>query len=255
VASPVITSPAIVTPRFDDGPAKARIGLLTFETDIVLERDFEMMLPPGGEIAFYTARLANADEVTADNLVALTAGLGDAARRVGRGSRLDVVAFGCTSATILVGIDEITRRVQAGRPGVTVVTPISAVLKAMRRLGMARTALLTPYGHELHNTLVQYLREQGVIVSASATYDLLTDEAMGRVSPAALLEDAARLDLREADGIFISCTSLRAAEIAEALEARVGRPVVTSTQAFVWDAFRSAGYAKPISGFGRLLTV
>jgi maleate isomerase len=37
------------------------------------------------------------------------------------------------------------------------------------------------------------------------------------------------------------------------LEARTGKPVVTSTQATLWHVLRLAGVDAPIPGYGRLL--
>ena len=55
-----------------------------------------------------------------------------------------------------------------------------------------------------------------------------------------------------ADTIFISCTGIRTVGAIAALEADLGRPVVTAIQATFWDALRLAGVNESISGFGSL---
>ena len=50
-----------------------------------------------------------------------------------------------------------------------------------------------------------------------------------------------------------ACLNFRAHLIIDALEARIGKPVVTSTQAVLWHLLRLAGVETPIAGFGRLL--
>ena len=55
------------------------------------------------------------------------------------------------------------------------------------------------------------------------------------------------------DSIFAACLNFRSHPIIEALEARIGKPVVTSTQAVLWRLLRLAGVETPIHGFGRLL--
>ena len=52
----------------------------------------------------------------------------------------------------------------------------------------------------------------------------------------------------EADALFISCGALPSIEIIEALEARTGKPVVTSNQAMAWDALRLAGVEDRVVG-------
>ena len=76
---------------------------------------------------------------------------------------------------------------------------------------------------------------------------------MVRVTPAFLAEMAGGLDRPDADAIFISCGALRSIEIIDELEARTGKPVVTSNQALAWHALRLAGIADRIEGHGRLL--
>jgi maleate isomerase len=55
------------------------------------------------------------------------------------------------------------------------------------------------------------------------------------------------------DGIAVACLNFRSHPIIDALEARIGKPVVTSTQAVLWHLLRLAGVNTPIHGFGRLL--
>ena len=57
----------------------------------------------------------------------------------------------------------------------------------------------------------------------------------------------------DAEGLFVSCTALRAAEVAERIEEAIGRPVVTSNQASVWRCLRLLGLTRPLPGYGRLL--
>ncbi|MGJ3259423.1 MAG: hypothetical protein ACFE0S_07455 [Rhodospirillales bacterium] len=47
--------------------------------------------------------------------------------------------------------------------------------------------------------------------------------------------------------------ALRSVDIIDALEAKTGKPVITSNQALAWDAMRLAGNADRVEGFGRLL--
>ena len=58
---------------------------------------------------------------------------------------------------------------------------------------------------------------------------------------------------RTSDGIIIACLNFRSHPIIDELEARTGKPVVTSTQATLWHVLRLAGVETPIPGYGRLL--
>jgi maleate isomerase len=54
--------------------------------------------------------------------------------------------------------------------------------------------------------------------------------------------------------LFVSCGALRTLEVVQALEQRVGKPVVASNQAMNWDCLRLAGVDDRIEGCGTLLS-
>jgi maleate isomerase len=72
-------------------------------------------------------------------------------------------------------------------------------------------------------------------------------------TPEKILDFALRSWDPASDGIIIACLNFRSHPIIEELEARTGRPVVTSTQATLWHVLRLAGVPTPIVGYGRLL--
>ena len=68
--------------------------------------------------------------------------------------------------------------------------------------------------------------------------------------PDAVAEFAARVCRPEADALLCSCTAWRSVEAVAAIEARTGKPMVTSNQSTIWTALRaSASPARsPASG-------
>jgi maleate cis-trans isomerase len=57
----------------------------------------------------------------------------------------------------------------------------------------------------------------------------------------------------EADALLCSCTAWRSLEAVAELEQRTGKPVVNSSQASIWAAYRAIGLKPKITAFGRLL--
>ena len=53
--------------------------------------------------------------------------------------------------------------------------------------------------------------------------------------------------------MIIACLNFRSHPIIDQLESRIGKPVVTSTQATLLHVLRLAGVTAPIAGYGRLL--
>jgi maleate isomerase len=230
--------------------ARGRIGLLALATDVNSEQDLRRMAPEGVEI--FTNRIANANPVTLDNLRAMAGDVTRAARGILPGNRIDVLAYGCTSGTVAIGVAEIARLIRVARPGLPCTDPISAALAAFASFGARRISLLTPYTRPVNDAIAHDLRSRGLEVVTAAGFDLDQDDDMTAVPPAAILAAGVEVCARSADLLFVSCTALRTSQAVAALEERLGKPVVASNPALLWHALRLIGNADPVHGFGRL---
>src|SRR5262249_34715957 len=154
---------------------------------------------------------------------------------------LDVVGYGCTSATVVMGEDAVFRRIRAARPGVSCTSPITAAIAAFNSLGVARIALLTPYRADLMRLVQSYLCASGLDVPVAATSDEPDENAVARISEASIYSAAVELGNHDnVDAVFISCTTLRAAGVVEKIERALNKPVTTSTHALAWHCLRLA---------------
>lgn len=237
----------------DAGPAPHKIGLIALSTDMVTERDFSLMVPSGGEVMYYTARVPNVCPVTVENLRRMAPHLADAAAQILPTTPLDVIAYSCTSGTVSIGPDEVAAQIRTGRPGVEVVTPITAALAAFEALGIKRISLMTPYIDDVNRTMAGFLEDRGIEISNVAGFCLEDDQEMARLTPEGIRNAALEIADRQADAVFVSCTGIRSAETIEAIEAALGKPALCSNQCMVWQSLRLAGYTAPVEGFGRLL--
>ena len=59
----------------------------------------------------------------------------------------------------------------------------------------------------------------------------------------------------DAQALFISCTAVRSAGVIDEIEARIGRPVVTSNQASAWAALNHCGLTAGPRAVGRLMRI
>ena len=57
----------------------------------------------------------------------------------------------------------------------------------------------------------------------------------------------------DAEAVLISCGALRTLQVVEEIEQKLGKPVVCSNQAMIWECLRLAGVDDRIEGYGRLL--
>jgi maleate isomerase len=237
----------------DGGPTRhGAIGLVALATDHVCELDLRQIIPQD-RMPLYVGRIGFASEITVETLGAMRDGITAAASLILAGGRLDVLAYGCTSGTMVIGEDEVFARLRAARPGIACTSPPTAALAALKALGLRRIAVLTPYTEGVNRRVIDYFTARGLDIAAFGAFNKGSDAEIAAIAPASIVEAAQALDAPDIEGIFLSCTGLRGVAIVEELEARLGKPVVTSNQAMAWHALRLAGHAEPVAGFGRLL--
>ena len=238
--------------ELDAGPGIHRIGLIALATDHATERDF-MNMRPGDDVAIYTSRVRNINPCTVENLQTMAPLLTEAASLILPGSRLDVMAYSCTSASVVIGHDAVAERIHAARPGLPCVTPLAAAYAGFEQLGVTRIAVLTPYLDEVNARIARHIEDHGIEVVGFTSFQMADDVEMAGLPPEAIYQAALEADRTDAEALFISCTALRACDVVERVERTLGKPVVTSIQAMFWQSLRYAGYARPIEGYGRLL--
>ena len=240
--------------EMDEGiGARARIGLVVLATDQTIEHEWRLVFSRLPGVALYESRLWNEVRITPATLAAMEGDIAAATRLIMPVLPLSVVAFGCTSAAMVLGEERIAARVHEARPGVPVTTPIGGALAALRALGARRIAVLTPYGRAVNDVVQRYLEDRGLEVPVFGSFEEEDDSKVARIDPASI--EAAVLELgRDArvEAVFVSCTSLRLVERARAIEATLGKPVTSSNHAMAWHALRLAGIDDRLDGLGRL---
>ena len=149
--------------------------------------------------------------------------------------------------------------------GVPSVGTSPAVVAALRHLNAKRLAIVTPYPDWNNERLRKYMLAMGFEVELlEGNTEGLSDEYRGNQGvnnqppqdvAAFAIKQVGRLESKNVDAVFCSCTAWRAMEAVEAIEAACGLPVVTSNQATIWASLRELGVTRtPIVGFGGLLS-
>ncbi|QDY70096.1 aspartate/glutamate racemase family protein [Qingshengfaniella alkalisoli] len=227
-----------------------RFGLIALSTDLTIEGDARRVLPD--DVALHVNRIEFANPTTPENLAAMAPRLTQAASLVVPDQPLAAIGFGCTSGSAVIGDAEMDHAVAVARPGVPLVTPARAARQAFDELGARRIAVMTPYLPETTAALNGYFESHGVNVVRAHCLGIGSDQIMGRITYDSIVEAAVSADVPEADAVFLSCTSLPAMPVIERIEARIGKPVLSSNQVTFWAMLRAAGLtARP--GYGCLL--
>ena len=237
----------------DDGAgARAAIGLLVLESDHTMEWEFRALTDLPG-VAVYHARLANDVIVTPETLARMAEELPVAARLLPEYLGLNAIGYGCTSASTVIGEDRVAEIIGGVHPGVPSTNPLTAAKAALKALGVERLGLVTPYSPDVTTAMQAKFDEAGVAVTLVGSFYEESDAVVGRIDPASILKAAISVgEAADVDGVFVSCTSLRAAGIIEKAETALGKPVTASNHALAWHLLRLAGVRDDVPGMGRL---
>jgi maleate isomerase len=168
-------------------------------------------------------------------------------------ARCGVVTFHCTGNAMqggLAGEARIREALAAGTQA-QVATTASAVCDALRAVGTRRVVLFTPSTAETTTSEAEYLRAAGFDVVASHGLELGGSDEFCR-APSSFWYDTVVGARAETDTYFVSCANIACFDVVDALERTLGRPVVTSNQAVLWDALRRSGSGAKIERLGSL---
>jgi maleate isomerase len=229
-----------------------KIGLLTLSTDLTIERDFHSIcqtLP----MDIFVNRIHNENPLTKENLLKMYDQIESITEKILPGEKINTVAYGCTSGTIAIGEDRVKEKIQLAKPDCYVTTPITSAIKAFKKMNIKKIAVFTPYPESVNKTIFEYLDKKSINIISFNTFNLDLDVDIARVDPKYLLETLTKLNVNEADALFISCTALPALEILDEVEKKINKPVFSSNQTLIWDTIRSVGYKSSIDGYGKLL--
>jgi maleate isomerase len=166
---------------------------------------------------------------------------------------LNCLGYGCTSGATIIGEDQVASILAQKHPDVPSSNPLTAAKAAFKALGVRRVGLVTPYTPDVTQAMQDRFEDAGIQVVEVGSFYEDSDEVVGRIDPVAILDAAVSVGQSEnVDGVFISCTSLRAAGIIDQAEAVLGKPVTASNHALAWHLLRLAGIEDEFEGFGRL---
>jgi len=234
---------------------RAAIGVIVLASDNTLEYEFRQIFDLPG-VGLYQSRIYNDNTITPETLSAMEGRITQASDLILPGCNLDVVAYGCTSASIVLGEEQIFKQIRKSRPDARYTTPITAALAAFKAFGAKNIGVLTPYRTDVNSLVKDYIEKAGFCVPVFGSFNEEDDPTAARISTASI--KAAALEVgahRDVDAVFVSCTSLRLASIAGEIETELNKPVTSSNHAMAWHCLRLAGVEDRLPKFGRLYSL
>lgn len=240
--------------EMDGGIAeRASIGLIVLATDYTIEYEWRNIFHDVSGVALYHSRILNEDVITPESLRAMAPRIVASTELITPDTPLDVVAYGCTSASMAIGEDKVFENIQKSRPDAKCTTPITGAFAAFEAFNAKRVAVLTPYPTSVNKIVASYISDRGVEVPVFGSFNEDRDTRVSRISPESI-EKGVRELIKHADvdAIFVSCTSVRLVDACKDLETSLGIPLTSSNHAMAWHTMRLAGIEDKLPQFGSL---
>jgi len=121
------------------------------------------------------------------------------------------------------------------------------------QLSVEKVAVATPYIDEVNEKEREFLEANGFQVVNIKGLQIEENLEIGRQPPEVAYRLAKDVDRPEAEAVFISCTNFRTIEVIAALEADLGKPVLSSNTATLWASLKSLRIREKLLGLGSLL--
>ena len=229
-----------------------RIGMILPSVNIRMEPEY-YRCKELENFNFYSTRVM-LDDTTEETLRAMEKDLEQAARMIATVFP-EAVIYGCTSGSFISGsggnshiIDTIESICHC-----PAVTASQAMVQSMQELGVQKITLVTPYTDDINEKEKDFFQANGIQVAAMRGLQIVEAEDLRTRSAEDIVQLVQSTDVPESQAVFISCANVEGFHICDALERRLGKPVVTSNIASLWAVLRLVGHHVHISGHGMLL--
>ena len=241
----------------DNGIAgRGRVGLIVLASDYTIEHEWQQIFAQLPGLALYHSRIFNDDQITPETLRAMEPRIRDCTDVFLPGARMDVIAYGCTSASMAIGEEKVFQRIREARPGIACTTPITAAFAAFDAFKARKVGVLTPYRADVNRIVADYICARGYDVPVFGSFNEESDAVVASISPTSIRNGVKRiLTESEVDAIFVSCTSVRLVEEVASIEQETGVPITSSNHAMAWHTARLAGVTDKLPQFGKLFAL
>ncbi|MBV6273115.1 aspartate/glutamate racemase family protein [Alcaligenaceae bacterium CGII-47] len=230
-----------------NGKQEIRIGQL-YPSGGIRDDEMRKMAPP--DIRFITTRLPFKKTDLASG-ASLSDKLGYHAGLLAD-AQVSLIAFNCTSGSMISGPDEINRQIHKAT-GIPSVTTIEAVMQAIRATRMRRLILMTPYPSEVVQAEIRFLSAHGHEVVKAIGIPCEDPVSQGLIPGQTWVDLAHSVKDIECDGLLASCAGIQLADVIQTIENDFGRPVVASNQALLWACLQRLQVTTRPMAYGALL--
>ena len=229
---------------------RGRIGVIVPSLNVTIEPEFNAMAPEG--VSIHATRVL-LEKGTAEALRDM-AGETERAAQLLATAGVDIIAYACTTGSLVGGPgwdQELIKRIES-KTNIRATTTATAVVLALKELAVDRLAVGTPYLEELNQLEKAFLEAHGIKVVHIEGLGFTGASELNNLDSGMAYVLGKKVDREEAQALFLSCTGFQTLEIIEALEQDLGKPVLTSNTATLWDILRKLKVKEPVVGYGEI---
>ena len=194
------------------------------------------------------------EEMVINNLKKMANDITSVTEKILPGEKVDCVVYGCTSGTIVSGYNNIKKKINMAKPNALVTAPSTAALNALKKKNINKISIVTPYIKNVNDDVVNFFKNNNFEITSNTYFDIESDVDIGKVDQDQLFEILSKIDHKNAEALFVSCTSLPVLNIIEKLEKKLNMTVLSSNQALIWETLESINRNNSIKGYGSLFS-
>lgn len=230
-----------------------RVGIVLPSVNTVVEPWLPFALPSA--FSLHLTRMLMPDKLTPESVVEMDRTDGQRALLQISSCRPVSIIYACIASSVVQGVQYDRSLVAEMRhqTGIACETAAGAMVAALRDLGISKVSVVSPYAKNIDAAEHAFLEASGISIVGTSNFGISNAFDLAKPTPKEI-ENAAVGISGNADGILLSCMNMRSHLVAEDLERRLNKPVVSATMAMAWALMRLAGWREEIAGFGRLGT-
>lgn len=150
----------------------------------------------------------------------------------------DLIIYGCTAAGFMAGPQGDTEAANAlsDLARAPVVSTATAMGAALRRSGVQRIDLVSPYLDWKNEILISFFSAAGITVAGCGSFNTQNPTELAAVSAEQVLQKSLEIARDDSEALFIACVQLPTIEVIPVLASKLKRPVWSAVRAAAWGA-------------------
>jgi maleate cis-trans isomerase len=234
---------------------RARIGFISPAPGGPPTSLLEMQEAAPAGVVFIARLLDGPKSLELDDLTAMVPQIGTISKALAAKNDLDLILMAGAPIVLANGSDAMIQAMTEAS-GVPATTNVAGIVNAIRRLGLGRVTVLSPYyPQHLVDLFEQHLTANGIdfhmVGAGDVPFGSHKDQAAEQSYRRA---KHAFLGGPPTDGLVILGGGTPLQSILGVLETDIGKPVIANNQANLWNALTMVSVREPIPGLGVLLT-